>query len=205
MIYLVRHGETDWNASGRWQGQADVPLNPNGRAQALALGAALRETDVRAIASSDLARASETARIVAEGLGLGVDHFDAGLRERSLGVFDGLTRDECATLHPQAWQDWLEHRRPPTGAEADRDLAVRVTAAIGRVVGRLGDGGAPVLVVSHGGAIRAAVAAALGVTPPPIPNCGVWSIEWDGGYEGTHGGSIVRGFALPLPVRPRTC
>jgi len=197
LLYLARHGETDWNAQGRWQGQTDVPLNSNGLAQALELASALREAGLRAIVSSDLARARETARVVADHLGLGVGHLDPGLRERSLGVFDGLTRGECETLHPRAWQDWLDHRRPPVGAEADHDLAIRVTAAIGRAVEREAGHGDPILIVTHGGAIRASVTAATGQTPPPIANCGVWEVEWEGG--------IVRAVSSPLPVRRRTC
>jgi len=166
----------------------------------MALAGTLQASDLARIASSDLARASETARIVAAALGIDVDYFDPGLRERSLGVFDGLTREECASLHPHAWQEWLHRRSPPAGAEADATLAVRVTAAIGRVVERF-DGGDPVLIVTHGGAIRASIAAATGETPPPIANCAVWSIEWDGRRDGR----IVRAFASPLPVGPRTC
>jgi len=180
-FYLARHGETDWNAQGRWQGQTDVPLNMNGRAQALALANAMRPAGLRGVVSSDLARAKETALVVATHLGLALDHLDPGLRERSLGVFDGLTRGECESLHPEAWQDWLAHRRPPAGAEADHDLALRVTAALERAVDRAAGLGDPILIVTHGGAIRAAVTAATGTTPPPIPNCGVWRVQWDGG------------------------
>jgi broad specificity phosphatase PhoE len=197
LFYLARHGETDWNAQGRWQGQTDVPLNPKGRAQALGLGEALRSAGIVAIVSSDLSRASETARVVAAQIQLDVDYLDPGLRERSLGIFDGLTREECASLHPEAWQQWVDQRRPPAGAEADADLAVRVTAAMERAVGRIPGEGGPFLIVTHGGAIRASVTAATGQTPPPIPNCGVWAVEWEGG--------IRRAFASPLPVRPRTC
>jgi broad specificity phosphatase PhoE len=197
LLYLARHGETDWNAAGRWQGQTDVPLNHKGRTQALALAETLRDAGLGAIVSSHLARASETARLVADQLGRAIDYFDPDLQERSLGVFDGLTREECETQHPDAWQEWLARRRPPSGAEAEHVLAIRVTAAIARAVDRFASHPAPLLIVTHGGAIRASVAAATGQTPPPIPNCGVWNVEWEGG--------IVRAFASPLPVRPRTC
>jgi broad specificity phosphatase PhoE len=197
LVYIARHGETDWNAEGRWQGQTDVPLNPTGRAQAHGLAESLASAGVGAIVSSDLKRASETARIVADRLRLDLDYLDPELRERSLGVFDGLTREECESLHPQAWREWLELRRPPPNAEGDDTLAVRVTAAMGRAVARTANANGPLLIVSHGGAIRASVAAATGLLPPPIANCGLWEIEWNA--------RIVRAFASPLPARPRTC
>src|SRR5580692_5417769 len=102
-IYLARHGETDWNAAGRWQGQSDVPLNARGRQQALGLGAALRalrDGRVTAIVSSDLSRAQETATIAGGVLGHADAYVDAGLRERTCGVLEGLTRADCELLHP---------------------------------------------------------------------------------------------------------
>jgi broad specificity phosphatase PhoE len=117
-LYLARHGETDWNVAGRWQGHTDIPLNETGRAQARALVPVLRAVGVGAAVSSDLSRASETAGIAAAGLGVAVAYSDAGLRERSFGVFEGLTREECAARHPEAWRAWLEERRTPSGAES---------------------------------------------------------------------------------------
>ena len=103
VLYLARHGETYWNREGRWQGHTDVALNDEGRAQARALGALLRGRDVGRIHSSDLRRAHETATIAAGLLGVDGLVVDRDLRERSFGVFEGLTRDDCAARFPKAW------------------------------------------------------------------------------------------------------
>src|SRR5580698_2711061 len=99
LVFLARHGETDWNVAGRWQGHTDVPLNANGRAQALSVAEALRGAGLSGVVSSDLSRARETAKIVGESLGVEVAYLDADLRERTFGVFEGLTRDECEQRH----------------------------------------------------------------------------------------------------------
>ena len=85
LLYLARHGETDWNAVGRWQGHTDVPLNATGEAQARALAEVLRGAGLSMVISSDLARAQETARIVAGLLDVPLAYVDVDLRERSFG------------------------------------------------------------------------------------------------------------------------
>jgi broad specificity phosphatase PhoE len=180
-VYLARHGETDWNAQQRWQGHTDVPLNDQGREQARAIGAALRSAGIARIAASDLARAHETARIVAGELGIAVTLVDRDLRERAFGVFEGLTREECEAKHPNEWRAWLEERRTPAGAETQEALAGRVTAAIARVARDAADAGSSALVVTHGGALRAAVAAATGTMPPFVTNGAIWKLAWDDG------------------------
>src|SRR6185437_15378180 len=175
IVFLARHGETDWNVEGRWQGHTDIPLNDKGRGQAREVAAALRGAGVSAIASSDLSRANETARIVGSDLGLGVSYVDAGLRERMFGVFEGLTRAECEQRFPEAWRAWVEHQVPPADCELPEHVGARVIASIGRAVRELGEG--PVLLVTHGGALRAAVYAGTGVLPGPIANCAIWRIE----------------------------
>ena len=95
-FYVFRHGETDWNAEGRFQGHFDIPLNERGREQARGLVPRLAPYGVQAILSSDLSRAHETARIVAEGLAIPV-FTDPGLREAYLGHAQGLTYDEILT------------------------------------------------------------------------------------------------------------
>jgi broad specificity phosphatase PhoE len=179
LLYVVRHGETDWNAAERWQGQTDIPLNANGRAQALAVARALRAEGLSGVVTSDLSRAHETARIVAAELGIPVAYVDAALRERSFGSFEGLTREECERLQPEAWRLWLAGRRLPVGAETREALSTRVVAAIGRAAERVAREDAPALVVTHGAALRAIVAAATGELPAPVKNGGLWRVVWD--------------------------
>ncbi len=180
LLYVARHGETDWNAAGRWQGHTDIPLNEKGHAQARALGEALRTAGLAGVVSSDLSRAHQTARIVAEVLGLAVAYVDPDLRERTLGPFEGLTREECAQRYPVEWKAWADERRPPEGAEHPADLAVRVRGALGRAAERVAREDAPALVVAHGGALRAVLAEALGVLPGMIENGGMWRVQWEG-------------------------
>jgi broad specificity phosphatase PhoE len=183
VLYLTRHGETDWNVAGRWQGHTDVPLNANGYEQARRLAAALRTHAPVAAVSSDLVRAAETARVAAELLGVPFAYRDPDLRERAFGPFEGLTRDECARLHGEAWRAWIEEQLAPPGAESRRALAERVTAAIDRAAGGLSPGGGPLLIVTHGGSLRAVVSAVIQRQPPPIANGEIWRLEWDGRIE----------------------
>jgi probable phosphoglycerate mutase len=181
-VFLARHGETDWNACGRWQGHTDVPLNETGRAQARSLGERLRREGVAAIATSDLARARATAEIVAAALGLEVGHVDAGLREQRYGWFEGLTPDECERRHPEEWARYrAEPGVGPPGGETRRALLERLLPAIARAAERLAP---PPLIVTHGGAMRAVLAAlGPGGPPPPaplparIPNGGVLRVS----------------------------
>jgi len=178
VLYLARHGETDWNARGKLQGLTDIPLNEAGREQARALAARIEKEAIGALVTSDLSRAAETGLIVADALGVVTRHVDAELRERCFGVFEGLTREECATRHPEAWRLWVEQTVTPEGAET-RELAVaRMTRALRRVAERSGD--APTLVVSHGGAMRLLLIEWLGVKVPLIANGAVYRVETDG-------------------------
>jgi len=178
-VYLTRHGETDWNAAGRWQGHTDIPLNEHGRRQAGEVGERLRGAGIVAAVSSDLSRANETARIIAARLGIEVVYTDRDLRERSFGIFEGLTREECVERHAEAWRAWVEEQVPPPGGEAREGLAARVSQGIGTAVARVpGDG--PILLVSHGGALRAAIGVATGDPPGPIANGAIWQVTWEG-------------------------
>jgi probable phosphoglycerate mutase len=180
-VYIARHGETDWNAAGRWQGHTDIPLNDNGRAQAKGLAGRLWGAGIVAVVTSDLVRARETGQIVALELGVPLAYADAALRERSFGVFEGLTREECETLHAGAWQAWLDHKRPPEGAEEHEALTSRIVEAIGRVATDVAQDDGPALVVTHGGALRAIVTATTGKAPPPLRNAALWRVVWKGG------------------------
>jgi broad specificity phosphatase PhoE len=180
ILYVLRHGETDWNAEERWQGHTDIPLNRAGRAQARAVADSFFGMGLSGVVASDLSRARETARIVARALGVEVAYEDPELRERSFGCFEGLTRGDCERFHPEAWRRWLDERHPPRGAETHEALTARVVAAMGRAADRVARDDAPALVVTHGGALRALVLAATGRLPPPIQNCAVWRVTWDG-------------------------
>ena len=180
VLYLVRHGETDWNAAGRWQGQTDVGLNATGRTQAIQVADALRGRTIAGVVASDLGRASETARIVADAIGVPLVYLDSALRERSFGCFEGLTRQECEQRHPESWRAWLAERRPPPGGEDQAALALRVTGAVVKAAEHVAGEAAAVVVVSHAAAIRAFVAAATGTLPPPVANAEVRRVTWDG-------------------------
>jgi broad specificity phosphatase PhoE len=152
-VLLVRHGQSEWNAVGRWQGQADPPLSDIGRRQARSAAQAVGALD--AVFASDLQRAAETAAIIAAELGVGPVVVEPDLRERDAGEWSGLTRAEIEERYPGYLTPAPsfapgQARRPP-GWEPDdsvRDRALRALARIGAAV----DGG-DVLAVTHGGLI----------------------------------------------------
>lgn len=150
-ILLARHGETEWNRLGRWQGHADPPLNDTGRRQAATLAEQLAADSISAVYSSDLRRASETAAIVAERLGLAVIERRA-LREIDVGSWSGLTRDEVRARYPEGFTRWLAGEIGHDG-ETREELTRRVVAEVGSIAAEHPD--EQVLVVTHGGAIRA--------------------------------------------------
>jgi broad specificity phosphatase PhoE len=163
MVILLRHGETEWNLSGRWQGQShDTPLSDRGRAQAQIVSRRLRAYPIRAIYSSDLLRAFETAQIVGEVLGL-EPTAEQGLRESDIGLWTGLTWSEIAARFPEevvAMIAGQDVRRG--GGESYGELGARLAATLERVVAQ--HAGQTVLLVSHGAAIRSLVAHVLGAS-----------------------------------------
>jgi probable phosphoglycerate mutase len=185
-LHLVRHGETEWNRELRWQGHSDPPLNEHGRSQARRLAAALARTPFTAVYSSDLRRASETAEIVAAQLGLPV-HLDPRLREIDVGSWAGFTLAELEVRFPEAvarWKQTGEHAWED--GESYEDMFTRAREAIAAIAAR--NDGADVLVVSHGGPIRALKALAAGAaypgdrrTVPRTDNCGVCVIAIEDG------------------------
>ena len=173
-LLLVRHGESTWNVAGRWQGQADPPLSELGERQAVAARSAAATDAPDAVWTSDLARARRTAELLAEPHGL-TPRADARLRERDVGEWSGLTRAEIE----ERWPGWLAARRSPTGFEGDEPLAARVLAALRDIA--IAAPGATVVVVTHGGVIRA-VERHLGADPEPVPNlAGRWLVAADAG------------------------
>ena len=151
-ILLVRHGESIWNAEGRWQGAANPPLSDAGRAQARALAEAAQDAGIDSLVSSDLDRARETAQIVAGVLALAEPAIDAGWRERDVGDISGHTRDEIEAKWPGLLEQWRrgELESMPGG---ERDITARVVAALERVAYE--HPGACTLVATHGGVIGA--------------------------------------------------
>lgn len=174
-VVLWRHGQTTWNAEGRFQGQTDVPLDDLGRAQARAAAGLLARLEPSLLVSSDLARARTTAEALAEVTGLPVE-LDPDLRETNGGVFQGLTGAQIRERHPQDWAAWVSgdpHHRPPSG-ESRTDVAARMLAAVLRAAGRVSGDGLVVL-ATHGGAARLAVAQLIGLPLERVGSLGVIS------------------------------
>jgi len=145
-VLLVRHGQSTWNADGRWQGQADPPLSALGEAQARAAAEALPEVDL--VVASDLARARQTAEIIAGARRLGDVRLDERLRERDSGDWTGFTREEIELV----WPGWLDAGRLPDNFEQWERVAARVTEAVWAARDRVPGG--TILVVAHGGVVR---------------------------------------------------
>ena len=159
-ILLARHGESDWNRDRRWQGHADRPLTNLGREQARALADRLAATELDAVYSSDLERARETAAIVAEPHQLPVKELP-DLREVDVGSWSGLTRAEAEERFPNAFRRWAEGGEGWDDGETYEQLSERVVGAVLAIAARHPRD--RVLLVAHGGSIRAVHAAALGV------------------------------------------
>ena len=149
-ILLVRHGETDWNASGRIQGHSDTPLNAAGRQQAQRVAQRLAREPIRALYSSDLSRAFETATIIGVPLGLTVVA-SPRLRERQYGVWEGLTSAEIQARYPEQFAIWRARSTdfaPPQG-ETRSELLTRALAELETIARR--HVSEVVVVVTHGG------------------------------------------------------
>jgi probable phosphoglycerate mutase len=182
-LILIRHGETDWNRERRFQGHADIGLNPNGQQQAHRLAARLATESFDAIHSSDLRRARDSVQALADGLGLPLQ-LDAGLREQSFGVMEGLLPQQVAERWPEVWQQWALHDADwaPPGGESTRQFHARVLAAVRRIAAA--HHGQQVLVATHGGVLdmlwRDVHGLPLqGARDCHIPNCGINRLQLD--------------------------
>jgi probable phosphoglycerate mutase len=160
-ILLARHGETDWNRQGRFQGHADPPLNETGRAQAAELAAELEGVGLAAVYSSPLGRALETAQLVAAEHGLEPVAVDA-LREVDVGSWEGLTRAEVEARFPEQLARWLDYDQGWEDGESYEEMGRRVVAALLELAAA--HEGERILGVTHGGPIRAAFAFAGGTS-----------------------------------------
>jgi broad specificity phosphatase PhoE len=161
LLHCVRHGESVFNAEGRIQGQTDIELSPLGHRQARALAAAFERGSIDAIYCSPLKRALETARPLAEKLGLPIET-DTRLLEINVGIFQALLSSELATRHPSETERWHsydpDYRIP--GGETRRELMIRGQAALESIRDR---GHQQAVVVAHGGLLSAAFKGLLGI------------------------------------------
>ncbi len=169
-ILLVRHGETEWNAAGRVQGGTDTPLSDIGRAQAGRLAARLARTPLAAVYASDLSRARETAETLAVPHGLPVVT-DARLRERGYGAWEGLALTEIAARYPDEWDQYHGRRlldAPVPGGETWDQVIARFLPALRQIVRDHPGPDETVLLVGHGGSLRAAILDALDAPLPVL-------------------------------------
>ena len=173
-LTLIRHGETLWNRERRMQGQTDTALSDTGRAQAGALGERFAGIALAALYSSDLTRAWDTARAIAQRTGHDIIA-EPQLRERRFGIFEGLTYPEMSERHPHEWQRF-QSRDPDyvvPGGECAREFHVRCLACLTAIAER--HEGGEVAVVTHGLVLDALYRAAHGMTldtlrPVPLLN-----------------------------------
>ncbi len=182
-VQLIRHGQTDWNVAGRWQGFEPVPLNPEGYEQARLLADHLRNRPISAIYSSDLPRAFQTASVIGECVGV-QPYADPLWREFNLGIFQGFTTDELKVHYAQEWtafhHDYWNYQIP--AGESRRELQDRGYRAWEQMVAAAP--GPEVVVLSHGGTIRMLL---LRLFPDVeseldkihITNTSITTIEWN--------------------------
>lgn len=155
---FVRHGETEWNVSGRYQGQTDVPLSEKGRAQAEALGKRFADIHVDEVYSSPLKRAYDTARAIAEPKGLPIHKVD-GIKELNFGEWDGLTKEQLTEQFGEAFVKYrIEPFHYPMAGEGTLNRAkLRVGAALEDIKEEFRHTDKTIVVVAHGGILKLAI------------------------------------------------
>ncbi len=161
-LFLTRHGQTDWNIAGRYQGQSDTPLNETGLRQAEQIAKRLSSETIHAIYSSDLSRAANTAQSIADFHSLEIKK-DSRWRELSFGDWEGLTYQEMSAHSPELFEAWMKDPlmiSTPNGETLAR-LAERVKAAFDEIKEEHAD--QTVLVVAHSGSLQSLLAVTLGV------------------------------------------
>ena len=202
-IVLWRHGRTEWNASGRFQGQTDIDLDEIGRAQAWESARRLAALEPDLLISSDLRRTRDTIAALAEITGKPVQ-LDVRLRETFAGEWQGLTGAEIASRYPEEYKAWRagDPLLKVGGGETRQDVAERMAAAVRDIAARLADDGLAVL-TSHGGAARLGIAALIGMPLERFTNIGGLSNgSWSMLRDTDQGWVLVEHNAgtLPTPV-----
>jgi broad specificity phosphatase PhoE len=173
LLYLVRHGETTWNREGRFQGQADAELSERGREQAGLVAERLARADLGLVVTSDLRRAHDTARLVAEEAGAPIV-LEPGFRELSFGAWQGYTRKEIEARFGPAFAEYLKDpdNGRPEGGETFPEAIARVRTAADRLLADHQEG--RMAWVMHGGSIRALLCSYLGW---PAPRRGLYRLD----------------------------
>jgi probable phosphoglycerate mutase len=211
-VLLLRHGRTAWNAERRYQGQADPPLDEVGRRQAVEIAGLVAALEPQLLVSSDAIRARQTAEPIGAVTGLQV-RVDPRLRERSLGHWEGLTRDEVAERYPDEFADWLAGRDVSRrGGESRNEVAARALAGFAELPEVT-----TAVLITHSATAMALCNALLGIDQQvhvlgPLANCH-WSelVAESDGAELVADGSVRRwrlrahnigvpGVVAPLPV-----
>ncbi len=180
-VIIIRHGETEWNASVKYQGHTDVELSEVGKAQAVKVGERLKKEKINAIYSSDLKRAYDTGLQIAKRCRLScITQED--LRETSFGEWEGLTYKEISSKYPKLVKKWRsdpETIKPP-GGESFRQMQERVINIFNKIISK--HPGETVALISHGGTIRVLLCYILGVKLKyywkfKVDNCSITRIE----------------------------
>jgi alpha-ribazole phosphatase len=171
-LLLVRHGLTQWNEEKRYLGNTDIPLNKNGKQQAIALAHALREEHFDQIYSSNLQRAFETAAVIKANRKTSLIT-DPRLRELNFGVFEGLNFSEAKIQYPDVLSAWLDnYDQPPDEGESFSSLTERVGSFLDDL--KMITAPQTILIVSHGGCVRDIIRLLLG-----LPRERHWSFQFD--------------------------
>lgn len=163
-LFAVRHGETEWNVQGREMGQLDSSLTPTGERQARAIAERLGRLKLDALYTSDLGRAISTARAIEKRCGLSSIK-ESGLRERHMGLFQGLTKAESETMYPAEYRSFKELGPDYVipGGESGRQRLDRSIEVLEKLACR--HGGEQIVVVTHGGFLMGFFEFVLGLPP----------------------------------------
>jgi broad specificity phosphatase PhoE len=181
IVYLIRHGETDWNRGTRIQGRIDIPLNERGKQQAEALAVRLASIPLEVIYTSDLGRAQETAgRIAARQPEEVAVLKRPGLRECDYGLWEGLTRAEVVERFPEEWDEWFRTGGIGGAPEGEDFFSLVKRASV--VFDEASRQGKTVLISAHHGPIQAILCHALGIAEILrsrflIQNCSLSALE----------------------------